>query len=296
MKAFHFTWAVILLFAACGMLNSSCVSGPTEKDAPLPPSNLEKREAAFNEVKSRLAVLKNADVTLTIAMLDHGDHRVRRAAVKRMFGFQKLSDEAVLKLGKMVGDENREVRIAALAGLSAMDDDRAVDYVIEALADSDSKVRMWAEKGIRKMEKRAVPVMVRHIAIESPISKLKFKDSANKTQTLSAMLLETLSGMGQSAVPYLIEIIKDPKNETAMKAVDVLGKIGSNAADSVPYLLRLLESTSDVLSKKKAIDAISNIGDMDPEVMPKLMELSDDSDSQVANAAKQALKKLEEDS
>lgn len=274
-----------------------CGCGPSEKNAPLPPTDLKKRTAVFGEVKKQLAVLEKADIKSAEQLLLHEDHRVRRAAIKRLSAFNELPDSVIDGLSSAaVKDTGKDVRIEALIALAKIDNERAVEPMISALADSDPKVRLWAYKSIRRLEKKAVPVMIHHITAKSPVATKTYKGRAGKTQTLFDVLLSLLSEMGKSAVPYLVEILKNPQKESAAKAVDVLGEIGSSAGDSVPLLLHLLDSTSDSTLKKNIIVAISKIGDMDPQVMPKLLELSEDSDNKIARAAKQALKKLEEDS
>ena len=269
--------------------------GPTEKTAPLPPTDLKARAKAFEEVKQRLKFLETADMLHAAALLTHADHRVRAAAAERLATFRNLPDDIVRALDKTTKDEDRGVRIAAVRGLTGVGDERAVDGVIRALADPDAKVRKWAYKGLKKMEGKAVPVMIRHVMLKSETASLSYRTPMNETQTLSDVLLSTLSEMGRAAVPYLIELLKESKSAPTLKVVSVLGKIGPAAGDSVPMLLRVIDSTSDVTLKKSAIDAIAQIGDMDPEVMPKLMELSQDSDSVISSAATKALQKLEED-
>lgn len=284
---------VSAFFAACAIFMFAC--GPTEKTAPLPPSNLEERGAALAEVQTQLAALETADAVQAGELLRHADHRVRIAAAERLAEDRNVPTEVVEALVAAAEDKNALVRIAALRGLTGVDDERAVDAVIRAMADSDAKVRKWAYKGLKKLEKKAVPAMIRHVVTKSNIAALSYKTPTNQTETLSDVLLSTLSEMGKAAVPYLAELLKDPETGPSLKAISVLGKIGPNAGDAVPLLLRIIDSTTDTAIKKNAIDAIANIGDMDPEVMPKLLELSEDSNSVISGAAKQALKKLEED-
>lgn len=270
--------------------------GPSEKTAPLPPSNLEERAASLQDVQKQLSVLETADMVQAGSLLRHKDHRVRAAAAENLATHRNIPTEIVDALVVAAEDETTTVRIAALRGLTGVGDDRAVDSVIRALADSDAKVRKWAYKGLKKLEHKAVPAMIRHVVTKSEVAALSYKTPTHETETLSDVLLTTLSEMGKAAVPYLVELLKKPESATALKAITVLGKIGPNAGDAVPFLLRLIDSTNDVAMKKSTIDAIANIGDMDPEVMPKLMELSEDGDSAISGAAKQALKKLEEES
>ncbi len=277
------------------LLISGTACGPSEKTAPLPPTDLKARAATLEEVKHQLAVLKNAQIGQAAALLRHSDHRVRAAAADRLAFFHSMPDDVVAALAEAAKDENASVRIAALRGLTGVGDAKAVDAIILALADSDSKVRKWAYKGLKKLESKAVPAMIRHITTRSKTASLSYRTPTNETESLFDVLLSTLSDMGSAAVPYLVELLKAPDKGTVLKAVSVLGKIGPGAGDSVSTLLRLIDSTSDVALKKNAIDAIGNIGDMDPEVMPKLMELSMDSDSGISGAATKALKKLEQD-
>ena len=278
------------------LMFGTAACGPSEKNARLAPTDLKKREATIEDVRDRLEELtKTSDASAVTKLLEHPDYRVRRAAAMKCAELKDATETLIAALAEVMNDNRREVRIAAIMGLSGIDADRAVDALIRALADSDAKVRMWAYKGIKKMEKRAVPNMIQHVMTRSSTAQLKYRTALNKTETLSDVLLSTLSEMGKSAVPYLVDLLKNPQGELTAKAVNVLGNIGPSAGDSMTTLLRLLDTTSDNALKKNTIDAIAKIGDMDPEVMPKLLELSEDEDQTVSGAAKQALKKLEED-
>lgn len=244
-----------------------------EKTAPLPPYNIEQRSAALSELKSSLEKLESADSMVCADMLSHNDYRVRRAAARKLSTLKEHSDIVIEKWIGASADQNTDVRIAVIAGLSTIDDDRVVEPLIRALADSDSKVRLWAHKGIKKREKRAVPIMIRIAADGAALSNLTFVNSMNKTESLLEVLFSTLQEMGRTSVPHLVEIIKEDNDEWTRRALGILGRIGKDAGDAVPNIVDLLETQTNDSVLVSAINALADIGDMDPRVMPLLMEL-----------------------
>ncbi len=89
-------------------------------------------------------------------------------------------------------------------------------------------------------------------------------------------------------------MVKEHPGKTALEAIDLLGKIGTDAAEGIYVLLELLNSDADAAAKKHAIQAISKLGDVDPEVVPTLLALSDSEHHEIAREATRALKIIED--
>jgi HEAT repeat protein len=271
----------ISLFIICSIV-LSC--GETEKTAPLPIPDLDRRNEMIAEAREKIDFLKVASGNQALALLDHPDHRVRRAALKRLGELKEAPKPAVEALLKSLKDESDEVRIEAAISLSTMTTSAAVRPLIRALGDPNSKVRQWAYKGLKKLGPQAVPEMLKELS------------SSAEGGGIETIIIDSLSGMGKAAVPYLITTIREQRGKTAREAVDLLGKIGREAADGIYVLLEILSNNADPDLKKRAIAAIGNIGDVDPEVVPTLMTLAEDVTGAYAKEAKKALKKMEENS
>ena len=257
--------------------------GRTEKSAPLPETNLEARNAAIVEVKQKLDLLKQATEPQTLALINHEDHRVRRAAMKRLGEFKTAPEPAIDALLNSLKDKNDDVRIEAAIALAGLKSEAAVRPLIRALVDTNSKVRQWAYKGLKKLGRTAVPEMIRELG-------------SSDDKELEEIIIDSLSEMGKDAVPHLVTAISKKQGKTARDAVALLGKIGKDAAEGIYVLLEIVNNSNDIELKKQAVIAIGDIGDVDPEVVPTLMNLTEDATGALAEEAKRALKKLDENS
>ena len=270
----------LLFCAACSEL---------DKNTPLPETDLTSRNAELQEVKKQLDVLRSATTTQALAMLEHPDYRVRRAAIKRLSKLKAAPKPAVDALLRSLTDENENVRIEAAIALTFIESERAVGPLIHALVDDNSKVRQWSYKALKKLGNKAVPAMVDQLNISPDAGESQEPDSR-----VQEILMDTLSGMGKAAVPYLIKALEKNQTASAKEAVELLGKIGKDAKESIYVLLEILNSDSDIELKKSTINAISNIGDVDPEVVPTLFQFVEGNNPSLAAAAKRALEKLDE--
>jgi HEAT repeat protein len=270
--------------------------GDLEKDAPLPPPNLDARNAVLKEVEEKIALLDQATTEQVIALMDHKDHRVRRAALKRLGALKESPDVSVNALVKALNDKDDDVRVQAAIALTNNQNESATKPLIRALVDPNSRVRLWSYKALKKLGSQAVPEMIRQISAESDGKEISYTDSVNRKQTLHDILIDSLSKMGRAAVPHLIETIKTQTGQPAQDAIELLGKIGREASEGIHALLKILNTSDDAELKKRAIIAVGQIGDVDPEVVPTLMSLSEDTDNTIANEAAKMLKKLEENS
>ena len=272
---------VIFLISGCG----------TEKNAPLPETDLESRNQAIEEVKKQLESIERASPKQALSMLAHDDFRVRRAAIKRLSKLESTPERAIDAMLDSLRDESDDVRVEAAIALTVLKDERAVEPLINALIDTNSKVRQWAYKALKKMGNRAVPAMIDQLALMPDAGETGAPDSR-----IQEILMDTLSGMGRAAVPYLIKALEKNQSASAKEAVELLGKIGKNARESIYVLIEILNADTDIELKKATINAISNIGDVDPEVVPTLFEIAEGDNKELSQAAKKALEKLEEES
>lgn len=281
MKLLYVITIIVFTVSACG----------TEKNALLPETDLESRNRAIDEVKKQLKSIQTASPKKALSMLEHDDFRVRRAAIKRLSALKATPERAVDALLDSLQDENENVRIEAAIALTMLRDERVVEPLIQALVDTNSKVRQWAYKALKKMGNKAVPTMIEQLALAGDTD----KNEAPDTQ-IHEILMDTLSGMGRAAVPYLIKALEKNQSASAKETVALLGKIGKDAKESIYMLIEILNSDSSQELKKTTIIAIGSIGDVDPEVVPTLFEIAEGDNKTLAATAKNTLKKLEEES
>lgn len=178
--------------------------------------------------------------TLTALLLDP-DADVRADAMERLAAVAEHGDgEALLR--SLEGDPVREVKLAAISGLSRFRDDRAVE-LLRALAlsrcedrvaweDEDSDWEDWLDIQIAAIE--ALGALGETAAIDDLLAARDDEFG----QTLDTAVFRALGGMGQEGARWLLAIINVEGGIAAERALDVLATFSRDAL--VPYLEPLL--------------------------------------------------------
>jgi HEAT repeat protein len=155
----------------------------------------------------------------------------------------------------------------------------AVESLVAALRDEQDSVRIAAALALGKIgpdARSATPALV--AALEDPMGSV----------TVAAAL--TLGQMGKSAIPALIEKLKDPRFQQL--AIRILSEMGPEAVDALPELTRLLRSKDTALSRE-AILAVSAMGPAARQAVPELIARLNDKSYADRSAAAFALGNLQ---
>jgi len=139
-------------------------------------------------------------------------------------------------LREAMKDKDVEIRKAAALALGNIKDPAAVPPLIEALEDNDPQVRKYAAEALEKIgDVRAGPYLMAY-----------YKD------------WESLSKMGNKAVPILIKVLKKGEPYDRLQAAQALGKIKDKSA--VPPLTNAL-TDSERMVRYAAIISLIEIGE-----------------------------------
>ncbi|MCL5036873.1 MAG: HEAT repeat domain-containing protein [Chloroflexi bacterium] len=165
------------------------------------------------------------------------DHRVRREAVSSL-GNSK-NKRAVPYLVKALKDTDKNVRAAAVVGLRTTIDKTAVMPLVEVLNGKDYGVMSDAAEALGNIQdERAIPYIIKGLAHE---------DSAHSLDSETNMWIDVktnaLIEMGEKAVPYLSEGLKDENPEIRKKCALALVKLKDGRA--VLPLIEALEKETD---------------------------------------------------
>ncbi len=300
----------------------------------------------------RLAAMPEETVPALTNLLNERSPNVRSAAAVALNAFGERAAEAVPKLLALYEDPNEPGRLTMLIVVSkmgkgglrllpsllriiaenrsgsweyktAMDNlvklgPPAVDLLIEASRDRDSRVRLLALQQIRQSSDRSkVTVVALGEALRDSEAGIR-KEAIN---TLYAMgkaalpalpniiescrdehlmfwaisLLRDFGSAGATAVPTLIQCVGDPKglypdfqpNECAQAkalAISTLATMGDAAAPAVPLLINALES-QDRKVRLAAIGAIADLGPLAEPAAPRVIEAFDKGDRETRLAA-----------
>jgi HEAT repeat protein len=117
------------------------------------------------------------------------------------------------------------------------------------------------------------------------------KDPDLAVQAQGAFGLSRMGADAREAVPSLIRALEG-ESLVKQNAALALGKVGPDAAEAVPKLIRCL-ADSDWAVQRQAAIALGEIGRPAAAAKPALAKLAKDRNRALANAAKQAVQKIE---
>lgn len=220
------------------------------------------------------------------------------------------------KLVKEGGRTGQEAAINAL-GILGPEAKAIVPDLIEMLRHPRSGRDVLHEKTAITLARidpeTAIPFLVRGICGEASSARYPYYETlkslgpkgATAAPALVSMLkndndIETrwaanlLAGMGQAAVPHLIEALQDALGSQAVELssifLTVLGRLGPEAREAVPVLLELAQDRRPEL-RMPAIRALGNIAPNDPAAFALLKNALGDPDPEVRCRAALALGK-----
>lgn len=153
-------------------------------------------------------------------------------------------DESVRKLGSDDPDE----RVEGVKALAESNDEKALEYLIQAVGDSDMRVKAKAIEMLGRMRAtEATTVLVQHLVLRSTEEKLRQR------------ILAALGEIGDvAAAPAILDLLnRDLDRATLGTAIFALGDIG--AQEAIPRLKEIAASDSDPHLKRLAAEALSKV-------------------------------------
>ncbi len=196
--------------------------------------------------------------------------------------------EAVPALVRAIKEEDDGMTrtwAAGALGKVGPDAKAAVPTLIEALSDDNRRVRSSAVRALGRIgpdAKAAVPAITARLS-----------DKEELVRSGAAGALIAFGPHAKSAVPELIKTLKDDYYYARARSVKALGSIGPDARSAVPPLIQMLGDESKSLRRESAL-ALGSIGPDARAALPVLKDLSKDLNSDVANAATEAIDKIAE--
>ena len=266
------------------------ISSCTERQE-LPDPNLDERNRVLNEVSEMIDIISRADASSAADLLEHSDHRVRRAAALRLM---ELGTEATLEISRLVkalGDDHPRVQTAAARALGSIGDESAIEPLITNMADDNRKVRLWTWKALAQIGDPAIEALIAHHGKNTPTRALSYIDEAGNEKSLLIEIRTRMPSFGARAVPPLMAGLESKDPWTRTNAANILGEIGPPAKDAILALVNAIDDDYDDC-RFRAVQALEKIGDLDPAVMPALETASKDKSKKIANRAKHAIKTI----
>lgn len=167
----------------------------------------------------------------------------------------------------------RVMRLCAIDGLGNSGDYRAVEILVELMADSDVSIRSGAAKALGTIgDVHAVEPLIQALA-----------DSDEYVRYQVVMTLEQLGDV--RAVQPIIHCLSDPDNQVRSSAAEALGKLGDMCA--IEPLIQAL-ADSDEYVRRQVVIALEQLGDR-RAVQPLIRILAEDPAENVRDRAAKAL-------
>lgn len=204
----------------------------------------------------------------------------RDVAIEAIQGLVYIGTPAVAAIKPLVNGSSLVASLNAcdaLAGVGAGAAD-AVDNLITAAKSQDPKVRWHAISALGDIgpaAKSSIPVII--AALSDKDTQVRFNSG------------HALQQFGESAVPALIEALKNEK--TRSYVMPVLAAIGPAAKAAVASLAGFINSKDPSL-QRESIVALASIGDAAKSTVPALIKALDDKDFPARPAAAYALGKI----
>ena len=232
---------------------------------------------------------KNALEKLVAATTD-ADPRVRWHAARAVGHIGEDALSAMPTLVTLLGDGDPIVatQAAAAIGLIREDDGRAtlpaedaklyasaVEPLVASATHADARVRRSALKTLKRLfssPRELAPLLTKQLADADP--------------SVVTSALHTLADMDESAVPFLLESLKDPK--ARYWATLALTEIGPEAAPATELLAKLA-AESEPEERMQALLALAAIGDKARAAAPVMVKALESEDGVVRFAAAFAL-------
>ncbi len=153
-------------------------------------------------------------------------------------------DESIRKLASDDPDE----RVEGVKGLAESNDEKALEYLIQAVGDSDMRVKAKAIEMLGRMRAtEATTVLVQQLFLRSTEEKLR--------QRILAALGEIAD---PAAAPAILDLLnQDLDKATLGTAIFALGDIG--APQSIPRLKEIAADHSDEHLRRLATEALAKV-------------------------------------
>jgi HEAT repeat protein len=191
-------------------------------------------------------------------------------------------------LASRLKEKEVRIRLGCLYALEAMDRQavKAVKEVAQALKDNNHYVRWAAVRSLGRMAPLNDAKMAGKV-VDGLIPLLKEKNQYVKITTLAA--LERYGPAAKIAVVPLAKAVERGNSEVQVWAIRALVAVGTDAKPSVPSLIKALLSGPKAKVRLAAANALARFGAPSEDVEKALRKALADADSEVRQAASEAL-------
>lgn len=187
-----------------------------------------------------------------VAALKHQQPLIRVGAAEVLLRLDEKHATALQAALAHRKDPDALVRLRVMIALGDIEDEALVPLkvLVEALDDSDARVRLFALFGVTfrcPKETRAIPALIKSLS-----------DSDAEVRLLAVKGLDTFGPQAKEAIPALINALQDKHPDVQGEAITALRHIGPPAKPTIPALRKLLDDPRFREDAQAAIEAIEN--------------------------------------
>jgi HEAT repeat protein len=221
-----------------------------------------------------------AAIPVLIEAFQDNDSQIGSAAASAL---AQIGSDAIPVLVEALGNPNEDIRVRAVSGLGTISSNAGavVPALIQTLHDESREVRIetFITLGsIGSSAEDAIPALIQVL-----IQVLKGQD-----EELSRGAAFVLEKIGRDAVPFLVEIIKNGREDVRISAISALGYMGSEAESAVPVLIELLNHETPQV-RLETIYTLGSIGSSARAAIPPLIQVLKGQDEELRKVATEAL-------
>ena len=234
----------------------------------------ENSSIRLNAAKALGSIGNEQVVPALVRILEDEEYSVRQTGAEALGKF--FSKQAATSLQTLIlKDRNYGVRRIAAEALVRIDEERAIQVLLEALKYSDCSVCQSVIEALGKVgSKKAIPVLTK--ALRSRRSGV-YQNAAEALRKISS----------DQAVPVLLKALKHNDSEIRRSAAKILGDIGNEQA--VPELLKALSSRNSAI-RQSTVEALGKIGS--EQAIPGLLKALSSQNSAIRQSTVEALGKI----
>ena len=231
--------------------------------------------------------------------------RTRTTRMKVVDLLSRLRKDAMLATPAMIralGDENPSVRACAITfftdtedenchlnRLEKADKDKALPYFIRALEDDGDNF------ALRNNAALALGFYPEHGETLIPVLTSALKDPAPQVRLLAAKALNGVAPdaiTNANAVSIVAKILKNPDDQIAHRAAELLGEMRKQPSIAVPALIESVENPHSLVATSAA-RALAEFPDQADIIVPALVRAHQEGSNLVSQWAGHVLKKLD---
>ncbi|HAX61475.1 MAG TPA: hypothetical protein DCX95_02805 [Elusimicrobia bacterium] len=276
---------MILLFTAYYLLLATpCLYAEVKKDATTkvsPKYEEKKSTVTVSEVKKSAEPVKTEkpkiDKRTNVQKLKDENWLIRRNAAISL-GTER-NKNAVLPLIALLKDQNTEVRRCAAVSLGEIGDKRAVPHLIKSLSDSDGGMLIDSANSIAKFkDETSIPALKKLLADGRPVVRIT---------ALKSLMVFSARPDVQSII---VERLNDEAEGVRLTAIQSVSSLKLKSA-----VANLIKNLKDVNPQVRAESAkvLGELGDKSAIEPLKKAGMVEDENTEVIDAVKQAIEKLE---